>query len=120
MNYLIENWYLFIGILALVAVLIYACIKFAKLPNGKQMTKIKEWLLYIVVKAEQELGEKTGKIKLAYTYDLFIARFKWMSVFITFDMFSILVDEALEEMKKMLESNKAVRVLVEGENKVKK
>ena len=34
---------------------------------------------------------------------------------ISFETFSIMVDEALERMKKMLESNKAMQTLVSGE-----
>lgn len=34
---------------------------------------------------------------------------------ISFEAFSMMVDEALERMKKMLESNKAMQTLVSGE-----
>ena len=73
------------------------------------------WLLYAVTKAEKELGGGTGQIKLRYVYDMFVARFTWLARVISFEAFSMMVDEALERMKKMLESNKAMQTLVSGE-----
>lgn len=79
------------------------------------LNKVREWLLYAVTKAEKELGGGTGQIKLRYVYDMFVARFTWLARVISFEAFSIMVDEALERMKKMLESNKAMQTLVSGE-----
>ena len=42
-------------------------------------------------------------------------RFTWLARVISFEAFSMMVDEALERMKKMLESNKAMQTLVSGE-----
>ena len=64
---------------------------------------------------EKELGGGTGQIKLRYVYDMFVARFAWLARVISFEAFSMMVDEALERMKKMLESNKAMQTLVSGE-----
>ena len=80
----------------------------------KQLKKVREWLLYAVTKAEKELGGGTGQIKLRYVYDMFVARFTWLAQVISFEMFSMMVDEALEKMKGMLESNKAMQELVNG------
>ena len=74
-----------------------------------------EWLLYAVTKAEKELGAGTGKLKLRYVYDMFVARFEWLAKVITFDMFSMMVDEALEQMRTMLDSNEAVQKLIANE-----
>lgn len=41
--------------------------------------------------------------------------FTWLARVISFEAFSMMVDEALERMKKMLESNKAMQTLVSGE-----
>lgn len=46
---------------------------------------------------------------------MFVARFAWLARVISFEAFSMMVDEALEKMKKMLESNKAMQELVNGE-----
>ena len=88
---------------------------FVKMPSDKQLNKVREWLLYAVTKAEKELGGGTGQIKLRYVYDMFVARFTWLARVISFEAFSMMADEALERMKKMLESNKAMQTLVSGE-----
>ena len=93
----------------------YAVYVFVKMPSDKQLNKVREWLLYAVTKAEKELGGGTGQIKLRYVYDMFVARFAWLARVISFEAFSMMVDEALERMKKMLESNKAMQTLVSGE-----
>ena len=46
---------------------------------------------------------------------MFVARFAWLVRVISFEAFSMMVDEALERMKKMLENNKAMQTLVSGE-----
>ena len=67
------------------------------------------------MQSEKELGGGTGQIKLRYVYDMFVTRFAWLARVISFEAFSMMVDEALERMKKMLESNKAMQMLVSGE-----
>ena len=64
--------------------------------------------------AEKELGGGTGKLKLRQVYDLFVVRFPWLVRVVPFELFSSMVDDALEEMRKMLENNKAVKAIVEG------
>ena len=49
------------------------------MPSDKQLSKVREWLLYAVTKAEKELGGGTGQIKLRYVYDMFVARFTWLA-----------------------------------------
>lgn len=71
--------------------------------------------MYAVTTAEKELGAGTGKIKLRYVYDMFVARFDWLAKVITFDMFSMMVDDALEQMKSMLETNEAAQKFVAGD-----
>lgn len=114
MEFLIDNWYLIIALIAIVAVIIIACVKWLNKPTAEQIANIKEWLLYAVTEAEAALGGGTGQLKLKYVYDMAIERFPWLSI-IPFETFSGWVDEALEEMRKMLENNQAVRQIVEGE-----
>lgn len=115
MNFITENWFVIVALAAMAGAGGYAVYTFAKMPTDKQLNKIREWLLYAVTKAEKELGGGTGQIKLRYVYDMFVARFTWVAKTISFEMFSMMVDEALEKMKEMLESNKAVQALVNGE-----
>ena len=80
-----------------------------------QRKNIKEWLLYAVIKAEEELGSKTGKIKLRQVYNEFIITFPVISKFIKFEWFSSLVDMALVEMKKLLNTNLKCNIYVNGD-----
>ena len=82
-----------------------------------QRKNIKEWLLYAVIKAEKELGSKTGKIKLRQVYNEFINTFPIISKFIKFEWFSSLVDLALTEMKKLLNTNIQCNLYIKGELK---
>lgn len=115
MKYIVENWFVIVGLIAVCAAGGYAVYVFVKMPSDKQLNKVREWLLYAVTKAEKELGGGTGQIKLRYVYDMFVARFTWLARVFSFEAFSMMVDEALERMKKMLESNKAMQTLVSGE-----
>ena len=118
MNLIIENWYIIVGLLALVGVATTGAFYFFKNPSAKQLEQIKEWLLYAVIQSEKELGNGTGQVKLRFVYNLFLSKFKWISFFMSFETFSLLVDEALDEMRAMLEKNPAVNQLVKGQEAV--
>lgn len=92
-----------------------AIYNFAKMGRNQQIKNIKQWLLYAVIDAERLLGSNTGKIKLRFVYDMFISKFKFMSYIISFDTFSELVDEVLEEMRSLIETNDAVKAIVESD-----
>ena len=114
MEFVMNYWYVIVGIIAVLIVVGFAVYKFAGLPTKSQVTKIKEWLLFAVTKAEQELGEKTGQLKLRTVYDLFVSKFPTTAKLVSFETFSVWVDEALVEMKKMLENNKQIETIVKG------
>lgn len=107
-----ENWFVIVAILACAAAGGYTVYAFVKMPSDKQLNKVREWLLYAVTKAEQKLGGGTGKLKLRYVYNMFVTKFTWIAKVIPFETFSDMVDDALEEMRKMLEENVAVQELV--------
>lgn len=99
MKVLVENWNLvLILVLAIVGVIEYFFNK----------NRAKEWLLGAVTEAEKELGSKTGKLKLRVVYDAFITKFPVFSKVITFNAFSVMVDEVLVEMRKIINTNTAV------------
>lgn len=105
MEFLVSNWMLIVALIAAIAVGGYAVYAFVKRPTTEQISKVKEWLLYAVTAAEKELGSGTGQIKLRYVYDMFIAKFPYLVKVIPFETFSILVDEALDKFRGMLDSN---------------
>ena len=104
-------------VFAVVVVALTSVIGFLNLAKEKRIKKIKEWLLYACTLAEKELGSGTGQVKLRYVYDLFIDKFKFMSMIITFEQFSNLVDNSLDTLREMLKNNKEIKKLVEGSDK---
>jgi len=108
MEFIIENWYVIIAILAIVFVIGFLIYRYTKKPTSEQLDQVREWLLWAVTNAEKELGGGTGKLKLRHVYDLFIVRFPWIAKVMPFTLFSKLVDEALVEMRNLLNSNEAI------------
>lgn len=105
MEFLISNWVLIVAAIAVIVACGIGIYNFIKKPTSEQMSKLKEWLLYAVISAEKELGSGTGQIKLRYVYDMFIVKFPYLSKVISFEVFSSLVDEALDKIKDILDSN---------------
>ena len=103
-----DNVTLFVLGVILICVFIFCIYKFAKLGWVRQLEIIQEWLLLAVIKAEKELGSGTGQIKLRYVYDLFISKFKYLSLVISFEQFSLLVDDALVLMRNAISNNKQI------------
>ena len=97
--------------------LIISVVKFIQLSKDKKIEMISEWLLLAVVQAEKELGGGTGQIKLRYVYDMFISKFKYISMLISFNQFSAMVDIALDKMREMLSDNTNLQSYINGENK---
>lgn len=113
-EWIVENWYLVVALAAIIASVVYAVYRFVGLPTEQQIANIKEWLVLAVITAEKELGGGTGQLKLRYVYDLFVKRYPAIAKIISFETFSSWVDEALEQMKHMLSTNKAVEKFVNG------
>ncbi len=104
-----NNYILYIAVgLVIVcgAILIYFAYKYP--------AKVREWLLYAVTIAEKEYGSGTGQIKLRAVYDMFLAKYPKLSIFISFETFSGWVDIALDKMRMMIEQNPAANALVKG------
>lgn len=58
--------------------------------------------------AEKDLGSGTGQLKLRQVYSMAIDKFHWVARIVTFEQFSLWVDEALIWAKDQLEKNKAI------------
>lgn len=114
MDFLIDNWMLIVAGVAIVAGIVTTVIKFIKSGKASQMKNLKEWLLYATTEAEKALGSGTGKLKLRTVYDMFLLKFPWLAKTISFETFSNLVDEALEDMNSLLNTNTAVQTYVNG------
>lgn len=113
MKFIIEYWDLILIAVAALAVLACLIFAFFKAPRAEQISKLKEWLLFAVAKAERELGGGTGKLKLRYVYDMFVSKFPFLVNVVSFEYFGELVDDVLVKFREILESNKAVKQYVE-------
>ena len=108
-------------IIAIAAILIGVfAVWFFRLGKEKQMQIIKEWLLLAVIKAEKELGDGTGQVKLRFVYDMFIDKFRFVAMFINFSQFSDLVDLALITMKDMIANNNQIKEYINKQSIIKR
>lgn len=105
---ILENWLIFVIVVVLLGLTVYAVLRFLKLTPQQQLDKIRIALLYMVTEAEKELKRKTGQVKKAMVWDLLVERFPIITLFITEEKYDELLDEALEKFKKMLESNSSL------------
>ncbi len=112
MKWIIDNWSLLVVLGAIGGCCFYYVKKFASMPSEEQVKKVKEWLLYAVLEAESIYQEKTGQIKLRYVYDMFLSKFPSLAQIVSFEQFSAWVDMALEQMRHLIETNKAIAAYV--------
>lgn len=111
-NFILENWYIILAFVAAGMAAGIAVYHFVKQPKADQLKKVREWLLWAVIQAEKALGSGTGQLKLRRVYDLFVVRFPWLAKIIPFEMFGKMVDDALDEMRELLENNEAVAAYI--------
>lgn len=116
MKWIVDNWSLIIVILCAVAVAVVYVKKFMNLPHDEQIAKVKEWLLFAVIEAEKQYQGGTGALKLRAVYNEFCKIFPSLVPVISFELFSKLVDDALEEMKHLLQTNLNIAYYVEDGN----
>lgn len=110
---MLENIGMLVGIVGLLIIIGLGMYEFFKLEKSKRLNIVREWLLLAVVKAEKQLGGGVGQIKLRFVYDMFIDKFKFLSMLISFNQFSSMVDEALDQMKEMLLTNQQLKEYIE-------
>lgn len=115
MTNLFTDWVLIAAALVVIGMSFYVMWSFSRKPREEQIEQLREWLLYGCTLAEQRFGSSTGKLKLHYVYDLFVQRFPALVHLISFDRFCELVDDALDQMRGMLSTNKAIKAIVEGD-----
>ena len=114
MDWLINNWYLLVAAGAVVCAAVFAVRRFLGLPTEQQILNFQEWLKWAVAEAERQLGSGTGQLKLRLVYNMAVDKFPWITKLVTFEEFSMWVDEALLWLNKQLESNMAVINMIKG------
>lgn len=111
----IDYWPLIVAAIAALVVAGVGCYKFLGAPTAQQLKAVSSWLLYACTKAEEALGDGTGRLKLPMVYDMFVERFPALVRVVPFELFSTLVDTALVEMRNLIATNPNVTALVNKE-----
>ena len=88
MEWLIDNWFILVGVLAILVFVVVYCWKFTGMPTTEQIMCVKEWLKYAVAMAEKELQSGTGQLKLRLVYQRFIETFPAIAKVVSFEVFS--------------------------------
>lgn len=114
MKWIIENWSLLVVIAAIIFLGIVYCNRFLRLPSDEKLDLVRQWALFIVIEMEKTYGQGTGSLKLAAAYDAFIKAFPDLVPLVSFDMFSKIIDEALERMRHLLSTNLDIKNYVDG------
>lgn len=115
MKWIVDNWSFLVVLACVVGVAIVYINKFVHIPNNEQLAKLKQWLLFAVIEAEKQYQGGTGALKLRAVYNEFCKVFPSLVPIVSFAAFSELVDEALEQMKHLLETNLDIANYIEGE-----
>lgn len=120
MTFMYNYWFLIVAGIAVVSVVSIKVYNWLKKPNNEQLEQVRQWLIYAVAKAEKELGSGTGELKLRYVYNMFIAKFPAIALFISFETFAEMVNKALEELEGLIAENSNIKDLIikgsEGDN----
>jgi hypothetical protein len=115
LTWFLNNWSFLVVLACAVGVAIVYINKFVHIPNNEQLAKLKQWLLFAVIEAEKQYQGGTGALKLRAVYNEFCKVFPSLVPIVSFAVFSELVDEALEQMKHLLETNLDIANYIEGE-----
>ena len=117
LTFMYNYWFLVIAGIAVISFLSIKVYVWFKKPTNEQIEQVKEWLIFAVAEAEKKLGSGTGQLKLRYVYNMFIAKFPAIALFIDFEDFSHMVDNALLELECMISSNDNIKNVIGIEDK---
>jgi hypothetical protein len=120
-NFVVENWSAILVAMAIILTIVRFVVKYFNATDAErdemiqeQIDNMLEWLVGACADAEKDLGGGTGALKLRRVYDRFVVKFAWLATEISFEEFSTYVDQALQQMKVMLENNEAIKAYVTG------
>lgn len=114
LDYILNHLEFIVTLIVFIVGAIRIIAKFGNLSKEEQIKQVKGFLLQAVIAAEKELGSKTGKIKLSKVYAEFCEAMPWCSRYLSYEEFCKLVDETLEDMKHLIESNQAIAGMIEN------
>lgn len=105
LNWIMENWFIIVAVMALIFVAAYQCLKFSKLTKKQQLAKIKRTAYILVAEAEFSFGSKAGQAKFNYVYKMLANKFPLFNRIPKEAAYKI-IDEALDELKEALKEEK--------------
>lgn len=114
MELLFQYYDLILVVFVVVCALGYGVYKFITTPSEKQKEQIRTILLELVIQAETSFGSKTGKLKFSFVYGELLKHFTWLK-HVPLTVIEQLIEESLDTMKHLLETNQNVREIVEGD-----
>lgn len=106
-----------IVVIILVAIIRFVIVFLRKSKDDK-IKSIKLALLDLVIEAERLLKTKTGKAKRSKVYNWLIDKIPFLEFFISEAMFDNLLNNTLEEMRKLLAENDELYEYVYGEKRL--
>ena len=112
----LANYKLVLGLIVLVIVIGFGVFKFITQPTSKQKEQLRVVLLELVLLAEKVYGSSTGKVKLSFVYSELVVKFPYLR-YVPFSVIEKLIDETLEEMRHLLETNPKVAELIKDNSK---
>lgn len=115
MELLLQHYDFILIMLVALGGLGFTIYKFVTLPNGDKKEKLRIILLDLVIEAEAKFGDKTGRLKFSYVYSVLVERYNWVK-HIPLTVIEELIEEALVQMRLLLETNAKVKSIVK-ENK---
>ena len=114
MDLLIQYYDLILIIIVAICGMVFATYKWLSQPSSKQKEQIRTVLLQLVILAESKFGSKTGKVKFSFVYSELLKQLPYLR-YIPLSVIEGLVEESLDTMRKLLESNVQVKKIVDGD-----
>lgn len=103
-----------IGIIGLIAVVFFVILLIKSTPKQRQEI-INKVLFSLATEAEKLYGSKTGQVKKAQVIAWFYERYRWLSIFISEDELSVMIDTAAAKLTEYLQSNPVGAVNILGD-----
>lgn len=113
MEFIVANWdVILIGLFAVVGLGVGGY-QFVTKPSANQKEQIKAVLLQLVIVAEAKFGSNTGRVKFSYVYGELVKHISWVK-YIPMVYVEQAVEQSLDTMRNLLESNKEIKGIVEN------
>lgn len=108
------EWINIVGIIIIAIAAIIAVKRYLDKDKEQKIAAVKQWLKYAVTVTEKALQGGTGKLKLQMCWSMATSQFPFITKIMTFEQFSLMVDDALVWMKEQLETNPNIRAAILG------